>query len=55
MISMKRPVPPEVLGGLAIMIAAVAALLFVNLGGAETYSNILAVLIHQAEDFGWRG
>jgi NhaA family Na+:H+ antiporter len=39
--SMKRPVPSEVLGGVAIMIAALAALLFVNFGWAKTYSNVL--------------
>lgn len=41
---MERPSEPlasEVLGGLALVVAAVAALLFVNLGGAGIYNHVL--------------
>ena len=34
-------ISPDVLGGAVLLLAAVAAILFVNLGGAETYEHIL--------------
>jgi Na+:H+ antiporter, NhaA family len=35
------PLSSEVLGGISLLIAAVAALLFVNLGGAEVYHHVM--------------
>jgi Na+:H+ antiporter, NhaA family len=37
----QSPLSSEVLGGLALLVAAVAALLFVNLGGAEVYRHAM--------------
>ena len=36
---------PEILGGAALLLAAVAALLFVNLGGAEAYHTALVHIV----------
>ena len=41
MISTDAKLNPEILGGVALLLAAVAALLFVNLGGAGLYVNAL--------------
>jgi Na+:H+ antiporter, NhaA family len=45
MISTSAKLQPEILGGMALLLAAVIALLFVNLGGANLYGNALEHIV----------
>ncbi|PIZ29979.1 MAG: sodium:proton antiporter, partial [Alphaproteobacteria bacterium CG_4_10_14_0_8_um_filter_53_9] len=47
----KIAISKELGGGLALVFAALAALLFVNFGGAELYTHIFEIPVGMGKDF----